>query len=178
MTGRPARAASGYRRESPGTRRRRVSSPSAGFLALVAVLGAIGFVHARTTEAVRHVSAGERAWVTQVALSDPEIPTEKPTVPKPPSPGGGPGNSLPTNLPAPGSQKVDKGVSGPFETILGWIAWGVFALCVAGILLVAGQMAIRHKNGQAGAHINGLAWVAVACIVAASASAIIGGVLG
>lgn len=76
----------------------------------------------------------------------------------PPDPGQG---SAP-----PGADKLEK--------VLQWLAWCVFALCVAGILIVAGRMAVQHRRGEGGEHVTGLAWVAVACVLAGSASAVVG----
>jgi hypothetical protein len=59
------------------------------------------------------------------------------------------------------------------ETLLKWVAWVVFGLCVTGVLIVAGRMAIMHRRGEGGEHASGLAWVAAACILAGSASAIV-----
>jgi hypothetical protein len=66
----------------------------------------------------------------------------------------------------------------PVTILLGWVTWSVFGLCVFGTTGVAWQMAIRHRSGELGAHGTGLAWVGVACTVAASASAIVAKVLG
>lgn len=63
------------------------------------------------------------------------------------------------------------------EKILGWASWTVSALCVAGILIVAGRMAIMHRRGEGGEHASGLAWVMTAMILAGSASAIVGAIL-
>ncbi|POM25749.1 hypothetical protein BTM25_01320 [Actinomadura rubteroloni] len=68
--------------------------------------------------------------------------------------------------PPPGAQQLEK--------LLQWVAWVVFGLCVAGILIVAGRMAISHRRGEGGEHATGLAWVASACIIAGSASVIVG----
>jgi hypothetical protein len=59
-------------------------------------------------------------------------------------------------------------------TILSWVAWVVFALCVAGILLTAGKMAVSHSRGSGGEHAASLAWVLGACILGGAASGIIG----
>jgi hypothetical protein len=67
--------------------------------------------------------------------------------------------------------------SGGITTMLGWVAWVVFALCVVGVLIVAGTMAVAHRRGSGGEHASSLGWVLGACIVAGSASAIVGGVL-
>ena len=75
-----------------------------------------------------------------------------------PNPGGG--------SPPPGSAR--------FLTVLQWGAWLVTAACVAGILIVAGTMALRHRRGDGGAEAaSGLAWVLVACILVASAGPIV-----
>ncbi|MFF7995069.1 hypothetical protein ACFZDG_35530 [Kitasatospora xanthocidica] len=71
-----------------------------------------------------------------------------------------------TGTAPPGSDKL--------ITILGWVAWVVFALCVAGILLTAGKMAVSHSRGQGGEHAASLAWVLGACILGGAASGIIG----
>jgi hypothetical protein len=80
---------------------------------------------------------------------------------KPPDPGRG--------VEPPGSKKL--------ELMLGWVAWIVFGLCVTGVLIVAGRMAISHRRGEGGEHAAGLAWVAGACILAGSASAIVGALI-
>ncbi|TDD80433.1 hypothetical protein E1293_20695 [Actinomadura darangshiensis] len=68
-------------------------------------------------------------------------------------------------------------VSQPIMTLLRWVTWGVFGVCVAGVLIVATRMAIRHRSGEFGAHATGLVWVGIATIVAASVSAVVGTVL-
>jgi hypothetical protein len=35
-------------------------------------------------------------------------------------------------------------------------------------------MAVQHRRGEGGEHVAGLAWVAVACVLAGSASAVVG----
>jgi hypothetical protein len=75
-----------------------------------------------------------------------------------PNPGAG--------TPPPGAAKI--------TTVLGWLAWLVFAACVAGILFCAGKMAVNHRRGEGAEHAAGLAYTLAACIVAGSASAIVG----
>lgn len=79
-------------------------------------------------------------------------------------------------VPDPGQGTAPPG-SGGITTILSWAAWVVFALCVVGVLSVAGAMAVAHRRGSGGEHASSLGWVLGACIVAGSASAIVGGVL-
>jgi hypothetical protein len=83
----------------------------------------------------------------------------------------GPGGGIPTGgPPAPLPGKAAEKVS----TLLSWAAWVVAALCVGGIMIVAGRMAVMHRRGEGGAHASGLAWVAGACILVGSAGAIVG----
>jgi hypothetical protein len=76
------------------------------------------------------------------------------------------------NVPDPGSGVAPPGAE-KLLTLLKWVAWMVFALCVAGILLVAGRMAVMHQRGWGGEHATGLAWVLLACVLAGSASSIV-----
>ena len=56
-----------------------------------------------------------------------------------------------------------------------WLMWGVFACCVVGVLVSAGRMAIAHNRGHGAPEgVVGLVWALVACVVAGSASAIVG----
>lgn len=58
--------------------------------------------------------------------------------------------------------------------VLHWIFYGVTAACVAGVLIVAGKMALQHRHGEAGQHFGQLGMVLGACIIAGSASALVG----
>ncbi|MGI8412370.1 MAG: hypothetical protein ACR2LV_05460 [Solirubrobacteraceae bacterium] len=70
-------------------------------------------------------------------------------------------------LAPPGSAKA--------TTIVKWMAWGTFGVCVLGVLLAAAKMAIAHQRGGGhGEHGASLAWVLMAAVVAGSASALIG----
>ncbi len=60
------------------------------------------------------------------------------------------------------------------DTILGWVAWIVCATCVAGILMVAGRMALMHNRGEGGQHMTGIAYVLGACVLVGAASAVVG----
>lgn len=74
----------------------------------------------------------------------------------------------------PGQGVAPPGVSGPVTTVVAWVAWTVFALCVVGILTVGGKLAIAHQQGRGGEHGAGLAYVLGGAVLAASASALIG----
>jgi hypothetical protein len=78
-----------------------------------------------------------------------------------PNPGSG--------TPPPGSEKL--------LTLLRWVAWIVSGLCVTGVMIVAGRMALQHQRGEGGQHGAGLAWVMAACILLGSASGIVGALL-
>ena len=78
-----------------------------------------------------------------------------------------------TEIPNPGTGEAPPGSEG-LLTILKWIAWIVFGLAVAGILITAGTMMINNKRGQGGEHAAALAWVLGGCILAGSASGVVG----
>lgn len=81
------------------------------------------------------------------------------------------------NVPQPANNTPPGTTVSNLEQVLGWAAWTVSGLCVAGILGVAGRMAIMHHRGRGGEHATGLVWVIAAMILAASASAIVGAIL-
>lgn len=80
---------------------------------------------------------------------------------------------LALGVPDPGQGTPPPG-SAQITTVLGWVAWIVFACCVGGVLFCAGKMAVSHRRGEGGEHATGLAYTLGACIVAGSASAIVG----
>jgi hypothetical protein len=79
-------------------------------------------------------------------------------------------------IPDPGQGAEPPGAAG-LLTILGWAAWVVFALCVAGVLIVAGKMVIAHRRGEGAEASGGLALVLAGTILAGSAAALVGAVL-
>ena len=52
-------------------------------------------------------------------------------------------------VPNPGQGSAPPG-SDKLLTILRWAAWGTFAVCVAGVLLSGGRLAISHNQGYGG----------------------------
>jgi formate hydrogenlyase subunit 3/multisubunit Na+/H+ antiporter MnhD subunit len=58
--------------------------------------------------------------------------------------------------------------------LLSWAAWIACAACIAGILIVAGKMALYHQRGHASDHVSELGWVLVGCIIIGSAFALVG----
>jgi hypothetical protein len=84
-------------------------------------------------------------------------------------------SSLLAAVPNPGQGIAPPG-SDKLLTILQWTAWGVFALCVAGVLISAAKLAHAHNQGYGGAnqHTTNLVWTLVASVIAGSAAAIVG----
>jgi hypothetical protein len=78
--------------------------------------------------------------------------------------------------PDPGTGSPPPG-SGKLLTALGWLAWVVSGLCVAGVMGVAARMALVHHRGEGGQHAAGLAWVMLACVLLGSASGLVGALL-
>lgn len=72
-----------------------------------------------------------------------------------------PGNSQP-----PGTQA--------FVTLLSWLGWGVSAACVAGVLIVAAMMAVKHNRGEGGGeHMGKLGWVLAAAVIGSAAGPLV-----
>ena len=76
-------------------------------------------------------------------------------------------------VPNPGQGEAPPGSDG-LTTVIKWAAWIVFGLAVLGVLITAGAMVINHQRGQGGHHLAALGWVCGGCVVAASASGIVG----
>jgi hypothetical protein len=70
---------------------------------------------------------------------------------------------------APQPGQVQPPGTGGLVTILGWLGWTVSAACVAGILLCAGVMALRHRRGESGESLASLGWVLGACVLLSAA---------
>lgn len=85
-----------------------------------------------------------------------------------------------TPPPAPGGVKVidpngfepPPGMSEKLGQIISVGTWIVLALCVAGVLMCAAQMAVARKNGGESA-VVGLVWAMAACVIAGTASGIV-----
>ena len=77
-------------------------------------------------------------------------------------------------VPNPGHGSAPPG-SGKLLTILQWVAWGTFAICVAGVLAGAARLAIAHNQGYGGGHQHamGLVWSLVGAVIAGAAASIV-----
>lgn len=76
-------------------------------------------------------------------------------------------------IPNPGKGTAPPGSAGVTK-ILSWAAWLAVAICVVGVLVAGGKMAIEHRRGGGGESVASLGWVLGGCIVIGSASALVG----
>ena len=67
--------------------------------------------------------------------------------------------------------------SGGIKTVVGWVTWIAFSICVLGVIIAGAMMAIGQRRGEGGEHAARLGWVLAACIVIGSASALVGALL-
>ena len=68
-------------------------------------------------------------------------------------------------VPPPGAEGI--------ATIVQWVAWTVLTICVVGVLLVAGRMAVAHRRGEGGQYAAELGLVLGGAVLVGSASALI-----
>lgn len=66
--------------------------------------------------------------------------------------------------------------AGGFTILLGWVSWFALGVCVIGVIVSGGAMALASRRGEGGEHATRLGWVLAGCIVIGSASAIVQGV--
>ena len=76
-------------------------------------------------------------------------------------------------IPDPGSGTAPPGSEG-LLAILSWAAWIAFGICVLGVIIAGGAMAIGNRRGEGGEHATRLGWVLAGSIVIGSASALVG----
>lgn len=76
-------------------------------------------------------------------------------------------------VPDPGTGTEPPGMGGLLK-ILKWVAWVVSGICVVGVLMVAGRMAVMHNRGEGGQHLTGIGYVLGACVLVGAASALVG----
>ncbi|QKW33524.1 hypothetical protein HUT06_05335 [Actinomadura sp. NAK00032] len=98
------------------------------------------------------------------------LSTEKPDVLPPPK--GGPEKSISDRpeetLKLRGHADKASEVADPLRVLNGWLVWFALGACMIGLMLVGGNMALKHKRGEVGAHAAGLGWVMLACLVVGS----------
>lgn len=59
-------------------------------------------------------------------------------------------------------------------TVIGWVGWGVLILCVIGVLITAGMMAVANRRGEGGEHAGRLGFVLVATVLVGAAGGLVG----
>jgi type IV secretory pathway VirB2 component (pilin) len=70
------------------------------------------------------------------------------------------------------------GVEAKFQTLIGWVTWVAFSVCVLGIIIAGAMMALGQRRGEGGEHAARLGWVLAACIVIGSSSMLVKGLGG
>lgn len=65
------------------------------------------------------------------------------------------------------------GVDG-ISTVIRWIAWGVAAACVIGVLFGLGYLGNQRRRGETPEHLQGI----IISMVAAGSTAAVGGLIG
>jgi hypothetical protein len=71
----------------------------------------------------------------------------------------------PTAVQPPGTEALNQ--------LLQWGAWGVSFACLAGIMIVAATLALRHRRGEAGENAGQLGVVMAAAVLGAAAGPIV-----
>jgi type IV secretory pathway VirB2 component (pilin) len=67
--------------------------------------------------------------------------------------------------------------SSGIKTVVGWVTWIAFSICVLGVIIAGAMMAIGQRRGEGGEHAARLGWVLAACIVIGSAAGLVGALL-
>ena len=62
-------------------------------------------------------------------------------------------------VPDPGQGQQPPGSDGIVK-ILGWATWIAIVVCVLGVVIAGGTMAIAHRRGEGGESVSRLGWVA------------------
>jgi hypothetical protein len=76
------------------------------------------------------------------------------------------------SVPDPGGAEAPPGMGG-FTTILKWALWAVFGICVRGLMIAGGMMAIGSRRGEAGEHVGKVGWALAGVIVAGAAAGLV-----
>ncbi|MEJ5913774.1 hypothetical protein [Pseudokineococcus sp. 1T1Z-3] len=59
-------------------------------------------------------------------------------------------------------------------TVISWAGWIVLVLCVIGVLITAGLMAVSNRRGEGGEHAGRLGFVLVATVLVGAAGGLVG----
>jgi len=81
-------------------------------------------------------------------------------------------------LMAPLAGSPPPGVADKFETLIGWVTWIAFSVCILGVIIAGAMMALGQRRGEGGEHAARLGWVLAACIVIGSSSLLVQGLGG
>lgn len=76
-------------------------------------------------------------------------------------------------VPNPGSGEAPPGSQG-LVTILKWAFYLASGMCVLGVIIAGGSMAIAVHRGSGGEHVSKLGWALAGCIVIGAASGLVG----
>lgn len=67
--------------------------------------------------------------------------------------------------------------AGGFVEMLSWVSWFALGICVLGVIISGGAMALASRRGDGGEHATRLGWVLMGCILIGSASGIVTAIL-
>ncbi|HEY0617559.1 MAG TPA: conjugal transfer protein TrbC [Kribbella sp.] len=81
-------------------------------------------------------------------------------------------------LMAPKGSTPPPGVADKFQTLLDWVTWIAFSVCILGVVIAGAMMAMGQRRGEGGEHAARLGWVLAACIVIGSSSMLVKGLGG
>ena len=80
--------------------------------------------------------------------------------------------SVLAQVPDPGSGKKPPGFE-KFNTILSWAAWIAIGVCVLGLIICGGKMAIEHRSGGGGGLQGQVGSVMIGCVLIGTAAGIV-----
>lgn len=63
------------------------------------------------------------------------------------------------------------------DTVIDWVTWIAFSICVLGVIIAGAMMAIGQRRGEGGEHAARLGWVLAACIVIGAAMPLVNALL-
>ncbi len=79
---------------------------------------------------------------------------------------------LAVNVPTPNPKNAPEWATG-FTAMLSWVSWFALGVCVLGVIISGGAMALASRRGEGGEHATRLGWVLMGCIVIGSSSGIV-----